>query len=129
MSDDDAQAAQKVIGRIVSAWAKNDADAFADTFTEDGSLILPGVFLESRDKIRAFMTQAFAGPYKGTNVTGQPLMMKPLADGVLVITQGGVLMAGETQVAPERAIRASWLLSRKSPEWLIYAYQNTPVQS
>jgi uncharacterized protein (TIGR02246 family) len=125
---DDAQAAQEVIGRIVSAWAKNDADAFADTFTEDGSLILPGVFLESQDEIRAFMSQAFAGPYKGTSVTGRPLKMKPLSDGVLVITQGGVLMPGETEVAPERAIRASWLLSRKASGWFLYAYQNTPVQ-
>lgn len=129
MPADQALAAQKVIDRIVSAWAKNDADAFAATFTEDGSLILPGVFLGSREEIRAFMAQAFAGPYKGTNVTGRPLAMKQLPDGVLVITQGGVLMAGETQVAAEREIRASWLLSRREPEWLIYAYQNTPVQS
>jgi len=127
MSANDQQAAQGVIGRIVAAWAKNDADAFADTFTEDGSLILPGVFLTSREEIRSFMTKAFAGPYKGTNVTGTPLAMKPLADGALVITQGGVLAPGETEVAPERAIRASWLLARKGSAWHITAYQNTPA--
>lgn len=123
----DQQAAQSVIGRIVAAWAKNDADAFAETFTEDGSLILPGVFLTSREEIRSFMAQAFSGPYKGTNVTGTPLAIKPLADGALVITQGGVLAPGETEVAPERKIRASWLLAKNGTTWRIKAYQNTPA--
>lgn len=127
MSATDQQAAQGVIGRIVAAWAKNDADAFAETFTEDGSLILPGVFLGSREEIRSFMSQAFSGPYKGTNVTGTPLAIKPLAGGALVLTQGGVLAPGETEVAPERAIRASWLLDKNGTDWRIKAYQNTPA--
>ncbi|HUZ25816.1 MAG TPA: SgcJ/EcaC family oxidoreductase [Streptosporangiaceae bacterium] len=129
MSADDAQAVQNVPGRIVAAWAKNDAEAFAAVFTEDGTLILPGdVFLKSREEIRSFMAEAFAGPYKGTNVTGKPLAVKPLADGVaLVITQGGVLAAGQAEVSAEQAIRASWLLARQGSEWLITAYQNTPI--
>lgn len=122
-------AVQEVPGRVMAAWASNDADAFAEVFTEDASLILPGdVYLTSREEIRSFMTAAFAGPYKGTRVFGKPVAVKPLgADAVMMITQGGVMAPGETEVAPERAIRATWVLSRQPSGWLVTAYQNTPV--
>lgn len=124
---DDASV-QDVPRRIVAAWAGNDADAFAAAFTEDASLILPGTRLTGREEIRSFMAAAYAGPYKGTEVHGEPLAVRHLGDNLaLVITRGGVLMPGESKVAPERAIHASWLLRRQGQEWLITAYQNTPA--
>jgi uncharacterized protein (TIGR02246 family) len=126
---DDIAAMQAVPGRIVAAWAENDADAFAEVFTEDGSLILPGdVFLTSREQIRAFMKAGYAGPYKGTRVYGEPLAFKALGpDAALIITKGGVLAPGETEVAPERQIRATWVLARAGGVWRLTAYQNTPI--
>jgi uncharacterized protein (TIGR02246 family) len=126
---DDVTAIQDVPARIVAAWAENDADAFAAVFAEDGSLILPGdVYLTSREQVREFMAAGFAGPYKGSKVYGEPLAVRPLdGDYALIITRGGVLMPGETEVAAERAIRASWLLTKQGSDWLIAAYQNTPV--
>ena len=117
-------------GRMIAAWAGNDADAFAALFAEDGLMSLPGdTFLKGRAAVLAFMTAAYAGPYRGTSVTGRPLHVQPIADGVvLVVTEGGVLAAGETELAPERAIRAFWLLKNVGGEWLIAAYQNTPQQ-
>jgi uncharacterized protein (TIGR02246 family) len=120
---------EQVPGRIVAAWQANDADAFAATFTEDGSMILPGdVYLTGRERIRAYMAEAFGGPYRGTQVTGTPLALKPLADDVvLLLTQGGVLADGASEVSAANAIRASWLLRRVDGQWLITAYQNTPI--
>jgi uncharacterized protein (TIGR02246 family) len=129
LSADDARAVQGVPARIVAAWANNDADAFAEVFTEDGSLILPGdVFLKSREEIRTFMAAAFSGPFKGTQVTGTPLAVKSLADGVAqVVTYGGVIASDESELSPRSAIRASWLLTRTGSTWSITHYQNTPV--
>ncbi|MDH6130143.1 SgcJ/EcaC family oxidoreductase [Kitasatospora sp. GP82] len=125
----DAAALRAVPELIVAAWAEHDADGFAEIFTEDATLILPGdVYLTSREEIRSFMTKAFAGPFKGTRVTGEPLSVRPLAEGVAVlVTRGGVLAPGDTEVTAERAIRATWVLARQGADWRIASYQNTPI--
>ena len=129
MSTVDEGAAFAVPQRIMDAWAGNDARAFADVFTDDGTMILPGnIFVKGRDAIQEFMTAAYAGPYKGTRVYGEPIAAKfPGPDFGILITRGGVLAPGETEVAPEREVRAMWILSRQSGQWQITAYQNTPI--
>ncbi|KJK58362.1 SgcJ/EcaC family oxidoreductase [Saccharothrix sp. ST-888] len=125
----DAAALRAVPELIVAAWAEHDADRFAETFTEDATLILPGdVYLTGREEIRSFMAQAFAGPFKGTRVTGRPISVRPLAEGVaVVVTRGGVLAPGDTEVTAERAIRATWVLAKEGADWRIASYQNTPI--
>ncbi|MFG3643102.1 SgcJ/EcaC family oxidoreductase [Micromonospora sp. NPDC047762] len=124
----EAQAAVAAVPRhIVTAWAEHDADAFARTFTEDATMILPGVFCRGRDKIRGYMEQAFQGQLKGTRVTGTPVDARLIAPGVAVLTtEGGVLEPGTEDVSPARAIRASWILVERDGEWLLAAYQNSP---
>ncbi len=125
-STDQAEVAA-VPARMVAAWAKHDADAFADLFTPDGTLILPGVYQKGRDRIREFMAMAYAGPYQGTRVTGSPIDVKVLADGaVALLTMGGVLAPGETELSDQAAIRASWILVKREGRWQLAVYQNCP---
>ncbi|WP_335936520.1 SgcJ/EcaC family oxidoreductase [Streptomyces sp. PTD5-9] len=113
--------------RIVAAWAAHDADAFADVFTPDGTMILPGHFQQGRDAIRTFMTNAFAGPFKGTRVTGTPVDIRFAdAESGILITRGGILAPGETEPSPERAVHASWVVVKRDGRWLLAAYQNSP---
>ncbi|NKE62708.1 SgcJ/EcaC family oxidoreductase [Lentzea sp. PSKA42] len=124
----DQEAVAAVPGRIVAAWAEQDGDAFARTFTPDGTMILPGVFQKGQDQIREFMSDAFAGRFKGTRVTGEPIDLRFLTpDSALVITRGGVLAPGETEVSADRAIRATWVVVRHDGDWRLAAYQNSPV--
>jgi uncharacterized protein (TIGR02246 family) len=112
---------------MVAAWAAHDADAFADLFTEDGTLILPGVYKKGRAEIREFMSAGYAGPYRGTRVTGTPIDLKPLAEGaVALLTAGGVIASGETELADRDAVRASWILVRRDGRWQLAVYQNCP---
>jgi uncharacterized protein (TIGR02246 family) len=116
-----------VPARMVAAWAAHDADAFADLFVEDGSMMLPGVYKKGHDDIRSFMAAGFAGPYKGTQVTGQPLEMKQLGTGaVAVVTEGGVIGAGQSELSAAAAIRASWILVKRDGEWKLSVYHNCP---
>lgn len=116
-----------VPARMVAAWAAHDADAFADLFAPDGTLILPGVYRKGRDQIREFMTTAYAGPYRGTRVTGTPIDIKVLGEGaVAVLTEGGVLAPGATELSDDAAIRASWILVKREGRWQLAVYQNCP---
>ncbi|MEZ0077525.1 SgcJ/EcaC family oxidoreductase [Planotetraspora sp. GP83] len=126
---DDVTAVREVPRRIVAAWAKNDAEAFAEVFTEDATMILPDdIFVSGRQGIREFMTKAYSGPYKGTRVTGDPISAKFIGkDAAVLVTRGGVLAPGDAEVAPERAVRATWVLAKQDGQWLITAYQNTLI--
>lgn len=114
--------------RLVAAWAKNDAAAVANVFTEDGTMILPGdVHKRGRAEIRAFMAAAYAGPFKGSGVTGRPVDIRFVAeDCALVRTHGGILAEGETEIDPELAVRSTWVLVKRDDEWQLAAYQNSP---
>jgi uncharacterized protein (TIGR02246 family) len=129
MSNNAAAASLDLPQQVIAAWADNDGNAFAELFAEDGTMILPNdVYLSGREEIRAYLKAAFDGPYKGTRVVGVPLSMKTIDDVVVIITtRGGVVHPGEQDVAPERAIRATWVLAKQDDGWFIAAYQNTPI--
>ncbi|MFD3664388.1 SgcJ/EcaC family oxidoreductase [Streptomyces sp. NPDC058659] len=129
MDTGDTDALRAIPQHIVEAWADHDADRFAEVFTDNATLILPGdVFLTSREEIRTFMRNAFSGPFKGTRVTGEPRSIRPLAGSVAVlVTQGGVLAPGDTVPTDARAIRATWVLVKEGADWRIASYQNTPI--
>lgn len=114
--------------RLVGAWARNDVAQIADVFTEDGILILPGdVFKRGRREIRAFLTAAFVGPFKGSGVTGRPVDLRFLTDDVAVIrTHGGLLAPGETEISPELAVLSKWVCVKRDGQWRLAAYQNSP---
>ena len=114
--------------RLVAAWAHNDAAGIANVFTEDGILILPGdVYKKGREEILSFMAAAFAGPFKGTGVTGQPVDVRFVGDNVALLrTHGGILAPGETEIAPELAVRSTWVTVKKNGQWQLATYQNSP---
>ncbi|RSM78058.1 DUF4440 domain-containing protein [Amycolatopsis sp. WAC 01375] len=114
--------------KVISAWAYNDADTFADVFTEDGTMILPGLYKKGREEIRAYLKDAFADQYKGTQVTGKPVDIRFFSSEVgLLLTQGGVLAPGESEVSDSQAIRAAWFVVKQDGEWKLAAYQNSPA--
>jgi uncharacterized protein (TIGR02246 family) len=113
--------------KVLAAWAYHDADTFADVFVEDGTMILPGSLSTGRDEIREQMTKEWAGRWQGTQVTGKPISIRALGpDVILLLSLGGVLFPGETEVTEDNAIRASWLAVRRDGEWKLASYQNSP---
>jgi uncharacterized protein (TIGR02246 family) len=122
---DDERAVRDVIGALYTAWAANDADAFAALYTEDATVVLPGVYRRNRAQARADMAAAFVGPLKGSRAIDEVKAIRFLGDDVAVVTsEGGTLMAGESELPPAQLVRATWVLARQDGTWLIAAYHN-----
>lgn len=126
-TDADKAAIAALTQKVIAAWAYHDGDAFADVFTEDGTMILEGHFAQGREAIRAFLKDQYANDYRDTQVTGKPIELRFLTpDSALLLTSGGVLYKGESEVADRNAIRATWTVVRRDGAWRLGAYQNTP---
>jgi uncharacterized protein (TIGR02246 family) len=118
-----------VIQAVYDAWADNDADAFAALYTDDATVVQPGVHKKNQDEIRTSMAAAFAGPLKGSRVLDDPKSIRFLgSEAAIVITEGGVLMAGQSELPSERLVRATWVLRLQDGQWYVAAYQNSPAK-
>jgi uncharacterized protein (TIGR02246 family) len=123
-----ADSVYNVIKAVYDAWAENDADALAALYTEDGTVVQPGIHKRNKDEIRTTMAAAFAGPLEGSTVLDEPQSIRLIgSEAAVVITEGGILMAGETELPSERVVRATWVLTKEDGQWYVAAYQNSPA--
>ena len=124
------RAALTVAMRIQAAWKANDADRFADTFAENGSLLMRDEQLRGREEIRAFMSKGFDGVFRGAHVKGWPIEVRFLSRTVaMVVTEGGIIMPGETGIADRSFIRATWIVVRCPDGQLqLMSHHSSPVR-
>lgn len=124
----DVEAVHALLGRFYDGWAAHDADAMAELYREDATVVLVGVYERGRANIRDFLAAGFAGRLKGSRGVDTPLDVRVI-DGhtAIVISTAGVLMPGMQSVPDEHQRTATWVLSKQDGEWLIAAYTNTLV--
>ncbi|MFC7382149.1 SgcJ/EcaC family oxidoreductase [Sphaerisporangium rhizosphaerae] len=118
----------------MAAWAGGDANAFADGYAEDATVVLPGVHLSGRADIRARMGDAFAGPLKHSQRIHQVRGIRTLGPAgspgdhaVIVLTRSATVFAGEAEPPADRWELATWTLSRRDDRWLVEAYHSSPA--
>jgi uncharacterized protein (TIGR02246 family) len=127
-SDADRQAVLEPLAALYRAWEANDAEAFVADYTDDASVIQPGVYEKDREQIRTAMAAAFAGPLHGSRATDQPVDVRFLTDDIaIVVSEGGIIFPGQDAVASERLVRATWVLVRRDDAWRIASYHNSPA--
>lgn len=109
------------------AWAVGDADTFADHYTEDATVALPGVLLEGRAAIRDAMGGAFADALKGSQRTHDVRWSRLVGDSVAVaISRSRTTFPGDPESPPGPAETATWVLVRTDRSWRIAAYHSSP---
>lgn len=117
-----------VVKGVYQAWNDGDADAFVADYVEDASAVLPGMYMKSRQDIRAAMAFSFSGPLKGTRSSDTVLDVRLLNDDTaIVISKTGVLLPGESEAPAERTVHATWVLGKQGGKWLVAAYANSPT--
>ncbi len=124
----DEKAVLTVPMRIQEGWERNDADYFAETFAENGSLLMKDEQLTSREEIRAYMKAGFSGEFRGARVRGLPLTVRFLGpDTAMVISQGGIILDGETETAPARQVRVTWVIVKQADGPKLLSHQSSPI--
>lgn len=115
--------------RIRAAWDANDADAFADMFVENGSMLVGDRQLMDREEIRAYMAEALGGPYQGSKLNEEPKEIRLLTDQVaLVVTDGGIVPKGADSVALADQVRGTWIIRKIDGDWRIVSRQTSPIK-
>ncbi|MCU7827182.1 SgcJ/EcaC family oxidoreductase [Kitasatospora sp. DSM 101779] len=131
MSDNraaDAAAIQAVLVDSYKAWEAGDADGMVADYTADATAIMTGSLRDSRDAIRDAMAMAFAGPLKGTSTYNKQLSLRFVGrDAAIVISESGILFAGQAEVPDAGKVNATWVFEKQDGQWLIAAYHNSPV--
>jgi len=75
---------------VVQSWLDNDADRFADYYTEDATLI-SDTYMRDQDHIRSFMKseRGFGGVYKDSVLEVHPQNVRFVRDDVAIVTTQG----------------------------------------
>jgi uncharacterized protein (TIGR02246 family) len=124
----DEAAIQAVLVDSYKAWEAGDAAGMVASYTADATAIMPGSLRGSRDVIRESMALAFAGPLKGSSTWNKQLSLRFAGrDAAVVVSESGILLAGENEVPDARKVNATWVFERRDGQWLIAAYHNSPV--
>jgi uncharacterized protein (TIGR02246 family) len=131
MSDsraEDKAAIQTVLADSYQAWDAGDADGMVAHYTADATAIMTGSRRDSREVIRETMALAFAGPLKGSSTCNKQLSLRFVGrDAAIVVSESGIVFAGETEVPDAGKVNATWVFEKRDGRWLIAAYHNSPV--
>ncbi len=126
----DETAVRDVLDRLYRAWAAEDPDAIAELYLDDATVVMPGAYRTGGGEVRGYFATAFAGPLKGSRASDEPRSVRFAGpDAAIVVSEGGVMMAGETSLPASRRVRATWVLARRDGHWRIAAYHNCALQA
>jgi uncharacterized protein (TIGR02246 family) len=101
---DDEDAIRALYQQLMDGWNRGSGEAFAATFAEDDELVgFDGTHLKGRQEIASFHQQLFDTYVKGSRLVGKIRSVRFLTPDVAVMhTVGGTIMAGQTDIEPER---------------------------
>ena len=127
----DEAAIRALYQQAMDGWNKGSGEAFAAPFAEDGDLVgFDGTHLKGRQEITSFHQQLFDTYVKGTRLVGKIRSVRFLtSDVALMHVVGGTIMAGQTDIEPERnSVQTLVATKDNKGEWSLAAFQNTRAQ-
>ena len=125
---DDSAAIKAILDDQYKAWAAGDADTFVADYAEEATVIMPGIYRRNREEVRQGIAASFATFLKNSTVTDEIQDIRFLGpDYAIAVSKAGILFAGETEVAADRFVNATWVFHKRDDKWLVAAYHNSPV--
>ena len=133
---DDRAAAEHEIAALMSqqaeAWTRGDAKGYAETFTDDGALVVfSGDYLKGRPEIESGMARYFSLYLHGSRIHYDQTLSTDHLDSntVVMVTRGCVLHSpAESTCAPQNVSTTMNIFHRESVGWKYAAFENTRYQ-
>lgn len=124
---DDEAAIRNLYQQLVDGWNAASGDAFAAPFEEEGDLVgFDGTHFKGRQEIALFHQHLFDMFLKGSRLVGKVRSVRFLTSDVAVMhTVGGTVMAGQSDLEPERNSVQTLVAVKRNGKWSLAAFQNT----
>ena len=114
--------------RLLDAWNRRDADAFAELFGDDGAMIGFDGSQAAGPAVRDHLRQVFAGHPTAAYVA-RVREVRSLAPGVALLRAvAGMVPPGGDDLNPAVNTLQTLLAARAGDGWRIVLFQNTPAQ-
>ena len=130
-SESDEEAIRALFFQMMDGWNKGSGEAFSAPFEEDGEQVgFDGTHLKGRQHIASFHQQLFDTFVKGSRLVGKVRSLRFLTPDVAIMhTIGGTIMAGQTDVEPERnSVQVFTAKKDDRGNWRIAAFANIRAQ-
>ena len=114
---------------LLDRWNDRDASGFAMLFRDDGSLVgFDGTPVESAALIKDHLAKIF-DDHVPAKFVGKVREIRPLGpDAALLRSVAGMLPPGHGNVDPNLNVTQVLVAARRSGEWRIVHFQNTPAR-
>lgn len=123
----DEAAIRALYQKLMDGWNAASGGAFASPFEEDADLIgFDGTSIKGRHEIALFHQRLFDMFLKGSRLVGKVRSVSFATPDVAVMhAVGGTVMAGQTDLDPERNSVQTLVAVKRNGKWSLAAFQNT----
>ena len=130
LKPDDEAAIRTLYQQMMDGWNKGSGHTFAATYTDDSDFIgFDGTYMKGRQQIASFHQMLFDKFLKGSRLIGKIRSIRFIAENVAVmIAVGGTVMAGQSDIEPERNSIHTIVAVKRDSNWCFAAFQNSRVQ-
>jgi uncharacterized protein (TIGR02246 family) len=123
----DEAAIRTLYQQTIDGWNLGSGDAFAAPYTDDSNFIgFDGTYMKGRQEIASFHQMLFDNFLKGSRLIGKIRSIRFVTQDVAVVTAvGGTVMAGQSDIEPERNSVHTLVAIKCGRNWRLTAFQNT----
>ena len=116
--------------QMMEGWNKGSGNDFAAPFTDDSDFVgFDGTYLKGCQEIASFHQELFDRFVKGSRLVGKIRSIRFLSpDIAIMIAVGGTVMAGQSDIEPERNSIHTLAAVKRDSKWQFTAFQNSRAQ-
>ena len=130
LNSNDEAAIRELYQQMIDGWNAGKGDAFAAPYTDDSDFIgFDGTYMKGHQQIASFHQMLFDKFVKGSRLIGKIRSIRFVREDVaIMIAVGGTLMAGQSDIDPDRNSVHTLVAVKRNVKWYFTAFQNSRAQ-